>query len=398
MCFDEKEKLYFMNGNFLSYIFSTIKSSFLPAFCFALGLMFFYAYNPYEQSIPVYLHYTFYVVSFLSMCALYFFNKAKTFLTLITGILCYILLNNIKISLGENFALSPEYIWMCFLLPLNLMIFYFLPPTKLKKNFNFYLFLFMLFELAFVQKFGSFISQIPYIKVNVGTMPLWAVIVWTFILVSMMLSLSFKSTIVNTGLFYADSSLFFGLIYADSASACVTFFSTFLIILSLSALLNLRHLYRYDYLDGVSSYQSYISQAVNKFPFKYTIGLICIDNREKIFKEIGKRKIKILEQMVVDRLKIFPYETEIFRYDRNELILVFKNETAKKVIDYAEDIRRTIAGSEFIFADKQSLKITVSICVSEKTRKDLNAAEVINRAHNTLQKANSLNCNISMKA
>ena len=67
-------------------------------------------------------------------------------------------------------------------------------------------------------------------------------------------------------------------------------------------------------------------------------------------------------------------------------------------MDYAEDIRRTFASTEFIFDKKESLKLTVSICVSEKTRKDLNAAEVISRAHNTLQKANALNSNISMKA
>ena len=67
-------------------------------------------------------------------------------------------------------------------------------------------------------------------------------------------------------------------------------------------------------------------------------------------------------------------------------------------MDYVEDIRRTLAGAEFIFYDKDSLKITVSICVSEKTRKDLNANEVISRAHIILQKANALNCNICMKA
>lgn len=386
-----------MTANF-KYIFSTIKNSFLPAFCFALGLVFFYSYQPYEQATNPCLHWVFYGLSFLSLCALFFVNRSKPFLTLLSGTVCYLLLNNLKIAKGADFFNSVEYLWLCFLLPLNLGVFYFLPETKLKKIRNFYLLLLTLAELIFAQKFGSFILQIPYIGITVGTMPLWMMILWIFVLVPVALDISFRNTIVNTGLFYADTALFLGLIYADSVSACTTFFLTFSVILSFTAVLDLRHLYYYDYLEGVGSYQSYISQAGSKFPFKYTIGLLCIDNRERIFETIGKRKIKILEQMIVDHIKEFPYEIEIFRHERNELILVFKNETAKHVMDYAEEIRRTLAGAEFIFQDKDSTKITVSICVSEKTRKDLNAAEVINRAHNTLQKASALNCNISMKA
>lgn len=386
-----------INGK-LKYIFLTIKSSFLPALCFAFGLFFFYAYRPYEYSTDLYLHYAFYGVSFLSLSVLYFINRSKPFLTLLTGSSCYLLLNNLKIAEGENFVLSPEYLWLCFLLPLNLAVFYFLPPTKLKSTRNYYLLLLTLFELAFAQNFGSFILEIPYININIGAMSLWATILWGVFLILLALDISFRDTIVNTGLFYADSALFFGLMYAESASACTTFFFVFALILCISAFLDLHHLYRYDYLSGVGSYQSYLAQANSKFPFKYTIGLICIDNREKILSRIGERKIKVLEQMLINQIKETAYEIEVFRHKPNEWILVFKNETAKHVIDYAEDIRRMLAGSEFIFADNDSMKLTVSICVSEKTRKDLNAAEVINRAHITLKKANALNSNISMKA
>ena len=396
--YNQKNRYLKMMTTNAKYIFSTIKNSFLPALCFALGLVFFYSYQPYESATNPYLHVIFYCLSFVSLSGLFFVNRSKPFLSLLCGMFCYLLLNNLKIMKGAEFSGSAEFLWLCMLLPLNLGTYYFLPPAKLKNMRNFYLLLLTFAELIFAQNFGEFILQIPYIDMTVGMMPLWITIVWILVLVPIALDISFHNTIVNTGLFYADTALFFGLIYADNASACTTFFLTFSVILSVTAVLDLRHLYRYDYLDGVGSCQSYISQAGNKFPFKYTIALLCIDNREKLFKAIGKRKVKILEQMIVNRIQDFPYEIEIFRHEVNELILVFKNETAKHVMDYAEEIRRTLAGSEFIFQDQDSVKITVSICVSEKTRKDLNAAEVINRAHNTLQKANSLNCNISMKA
>lgn len=387
-----------MFKNNVKYIFSTIKSSFVSAFCFAMGLLFFYAYYPYDNIFNYYLHYAFYSLATLSLSILYFVNRSKPFLTILTGTVCYILLNNLKIYLGTDFAESAGYLWLCFLLPVNLAIYYFLPSGKLKKVHNFYLLLFTLAELALAQKYGSFVQQIPYIDIRIGIMPMWFAIVWIMFLVPLALDISFRNTITNTGLFYADMSLFFGLLHADETSACTTFFFVFALILGLTAFLDLYHLYFYDYLEDVESYQSYLAQAKSKFPFKYTIGLLCIDNREKIFEKIGKRKIKILEQLIVDKIKEFPYEIEVFRHERNELILVFKNETAKQVMEYAEEIRRTFAGAEFIFADKESLKISVSICVSEKTRKDLNAAEVINRAHNTLQKANAINSNICMKA
>ena len=386
-----------INGK-LKYIFFTIKSSFLPALFLASGLVFFYAYRPYEHFTDLCLHYAVYAVSFLSLSVLYFINRSKPFLTLLTGVACYLLLNNLKITEGDNFVVSADYIWLCFLLPLNLAVFYFLPPTRLKNARNYYLLLITLAELAFAQNSGDFITDVPYVNTNIGTMPLIASGIWIVLLIMMALDISFRDTVVNTGLFYADSALFFGLMYAESASACTTFFFVFALILSVTAFLDLYRLYRYDYLTGVGSYQSYISQANGKFPFKYTIGLLCIDNREKIFSSLGEHKMKMLEQMIVDQIKESQYETEIFRHQPNELILVFKNETAKHVIDYVDDIRRMLAGSEFIFSDKESIKLTVSVCVSEKTRKDLNAAEVINRAHNTLKKANALNSNISMKA
>lgn len=387
-----------MFKNNVKYIFSTIKSSFIPAICFALGLLGFYAYYPYEQSSDYVLHYAFYSIAFISLGILYFVNRSKPFLTIMTGTVCYILLNKLKISLGANFNESAEYLWLCFLLPLNLAVFYFLPAGEIKNIRNFYLLLISLAEVVFVQKFGSFILQIPHIDIRFASMPMWAVIAWILFLVPMALDMSFRSTIVNTGLFYADMSLFFGLMYADTVSACTTFFFVFALILCLTAFLNLHHLYRYDYLEGVGSYQSYLAQAKSKFPFKYTIGLLCIDNCDKIFEKTGKAKFRVLEQLIADKIKEFSYDIDVFRHQKNELILVFKNETAKQVMDYAEEIRRSFAGAEFIFTDKENLKITVSICVSEKTRKDLNASEVISRAHDTLQKANALNSNICMKA
>jgi len=97
---------------------------------------------------------------------------------------------------------------------------------------------------------------------------------------------------------------------------------------------------------------------------------------------------------VVNRILEMPYELSIYRYNESELIMVFKNEDARHVKEFADNIRRQIAAAEFVFASHKSVKITISVCVSEKTRKDLDASEVTERTHNALQKNYRFNCNI----
>ena len=220
-----------------------------------------------------------------------------------------------------------------------------------------------------------------------------------FVLVPLSIDISFKNTLLNTGLFYADCCLFMGFMYSDSASGTTTFFMSFSLILFWTAVFDLYHQYNYDVLENVGSYNAYLSHANNKFPYKYTIGLFSIDNRDKLLKVIGERKIQELEQMLVKRICEFPYNIIIYRYlAASELIMVFQNEDAKHTMEYAENIRHVIAASDFVFTNGKKLKITISISVSEKTRLDLNATDVTARAHNSLQKAYRFNCNIVTKA
>ena len=103
--------------------------------------------------------------------------------------------------------------------------------------------------------------------------------------------------------------------------------------------------------------------------------------------------------MLVSHILKQPYNIEMYRYAApNELIMVFKNEDAKHTMEYVDNIRHTIAASEFILSNGKNLKITISASVSEKTRLDLNATSVTTRAHNALQKAYRFNCNIVTKA
>lgn len=384
----------------VKYVMSTIKSSFLPAILFAAGLILFYAQTPYAAETSLSVHLAFYIVSAVGLAVLALVNHSKPFFSFLTGVTCYFFLNWSKNKYGAEYTSSFEYLWLCFLPPLNLLLFYFLKPQKLQSRSSFWIITALLGQLAFIQHFGSIIQQLPYADISFGAMPMEAAALWILVLVPIAIDISFKNTHLNTGLLYADTCLFLGLLYSSSASGATTFFLSFALILCCTTILDFYHQYNYDVLENVGSYNAYLSCANNnKFKYKYTIGLFCIDNSDKLQKVLGERKMRELEQMLVNRIIEFPYNISVYRYAQTpELIMVFQNEDAKHVMEYAENVRHVIAASEFIFSNGKSIKITISVSVSEKTRLDLNATSVTSRAHISLQKAYRFNCNIVTKA
>jgi len=283
---------------------------------------------------------------------------------------------------------------MNFALPFNFVLLYFLPQTKLLRRRNVYLLLFILIQTVALQKYGEFINYIPHLDILLEAMPIWACALWVVLLIPLAINISFKNTILNTGLFYADTCLFMGLLYSRTSSGLTTFFLGFALIILCTVILDLYHRYHYDILENVSSKTAYINHATGKFPFKYSIAIFSIDNRDKLQTVLGRKKLLALEQMLVNRILEMPYEVYLYRYNEAELIMVFY-ENARHTKEFVENIRHNIAATEFVFASHKSIKITISSCISEKTRKDLYASEVIERAHNALHKNHRFNCNIT---
>ncbi len=386
--------MFIKSASNIKYIFSTIKSSFLPAFLLLVGLISFYMQNPYIDGWNLTLHYLFFATAAINLILLFVSNRSKPMFSMLLGVVCYIIINNLKIRYGDNYAVTSEFYCLCFILPINFVFLYFLPQSQLHTKRNCFLLLGLLFQATILSHIHPFFSILPHIDIALEAIPLWACMFWIILLTPLAINISFKNTIINTGLFYADASLFMGLIYSAYPSGLTTFFLGFALILLCVTVLDIYRGLHYDYLENVGSKAAYMHHANSKFPFKYTIALFSIDNRDKLIAAIGDSQCRILDQMVVNRILDMPYKFSIYRYNESELIMVFKNEDARHVKEFADNIRRHIAASEFIFASRKSVKITISVCVSEKTRKDLDAAEVTERTHNALHKNYRFNCNI----
>ena len=103
--------------------------------------------------------------------------------------------------------------------------------------------------------------------------------------------------------------------------------------------------------------------------------------------------------MIAGRITEEEGEENVYRYNEDEFVIVFRNEDKNESFEHLEKIRRSIASAEFVLNNrKKAVKLTVSTCVSEKKRSDANSIEVLFRAHKTLQKANEFSHNISSKA
>lgn len=113
----------------------------------------------------------------------------------------------------------------------------------------------------------------------------------------------------------------------------------------------------------------------------------------------GARKTDMLTKMIVNKIQEADTGAAIYRYNDDEFILIFKNENKKQGREYLENIRRSIAGSEFMLGRKPVKEvITISAGISEKKRSDADAEVVLTRTREKVQKAYKFTQNLTSEA
>ena len=92
-------------------------------------------------------------------------------------------------------------------------------------------------------------------------------------------------------------------------------------------------------------------------------------------------------------------DAHVYRCGADEFIVIFP--AAEKGASFArvDNIRRTVAASEFLLSGrKKALKLTVSCSVADKKRSDADVFEVFMRARKILQKTYKFTQNITSQA
>ena len=79
-----------------------------------------------------------------------------------------------------------------------------------------------------------------------------------------------------------------------------------------------------DSLTGVYSNHTFIRHAA-KFPVKYSLGIICIDDYAKLLRVFKPIYLEKILKMAVNKIEELSMGAEIYRYHDDEFILVFYN-------------------------------------------------------------------------
>ena len=357
--------------NVLLKLLSSVKDSYIPAF-FVLVASFFCALNVHLQSPAVLsINIIFFLACFANMALLLYIKDFKNlFFTLILLFLYFALAKLHQSSFVVPIVLER---WLMLIMPLNLFL---ISLSDQKENHAFGLLCFFLAQAALIENLClSEYALLPDFFILVSQ------ILWLALFLYLLVSVSIYPSIKNTAFFFEALLVFAALFYFQYPHL-------FLICLLAGILSNLsaniyHAIYNYfkDEVTGVYSQNSFPALDPKKLPGKYSIAFFCIDNYRKILQVFKKNLTDKLTVMVLNRIMTFKPDARIYRLKEDEFCLIFLNQDIKQTYDLLEEMRRLIAGTEFVLKKNKVLKITITPVVAEKHRNDANAAVVLDRMH-----------------
>ena len=370
----------------------------LPAFLFAFALLGFYISTSFSGGMTTFFHVGFYLLSFAGFLILLYFNRSKPVFLLLIMVLSYTLINLFKHGLAENYAGSAAYLSLCTLVPLNLLFFYFWPPRQLLCKTNIWLLLGLFGQYALVEHLARHDVALGFFLSGSAPLNFLACIAFSLLLAVVFINAIRSGSITDYNFFFAFLCLLLAFYYSGTASGLSVFSFTAVLCLLSALLQNLYNETYKDPLTGLDSRNSYMIHAKN-FPLKYSIGIISIDDYDKLGINFGKRIRNILTKLIAERIIELEKDENIYRYSPDEFVIVYKSLDKNEGFERLETIRRAIASAQFQFSPRRKpIKLTVSASISEKKRSDANSFEVLVRAGKVLQKTRSFSHNVTSKA
>ena len=377
----------------LKQILLSVKTSYLPALILGIAALYFCGKVRFQAGEYLPFHMLFYILIVINAVFVLAVGEVKPLFHLVWITAVYLAINNLSLFYGTEALQMPEFQCFQILLPLNWLYFAMSEKDRLNDMSNFYSLCFILLELALIENSARFFNAESFSGIE-NILPYE----WAAVLVGLLLLASRDGSIKNTGVFFAYICLGIALLNKSSPAALCLFFGTAALILFITSLHSYIYTYIRDNLTGVYSRRMFAIHARKSFPLKFSIGVICLDDYTKLLRVFGLKKVNSLLKMIINKIHELDTGGTIYRYNDDEFIIVFKNEDKKQSYEYLENIRRTIAGAEFVLNRKQILKVTISAGVSEKKRSDTDVNAVLERTREVLQKAYKFAQNITSKA
>lgn len=357
--------------NALLKLLSSVKDSYIPAF-FVLIASFFCALNIHLQSPAVLsINIIFFLCCLANIALLFYLKDFKNlFFTLILLFLYFALAKQLQSPFVTPTVLKR---WLMLLMPLNLFL---ISSVDQKENHAFWFLCFFLAQAALLENLClSEYALLPDFFIPVSQ------VLWVVLFLYLLVSVSIYPSIKNSACFFEALLIFAALYYFQYPHLFLICLLAAILTSLTACIYHTVYSYFKDEVTGVYSQNSFPALDPKKLPGKYSIAFFCIDNYRKILQVFKRNLTDKLTVMVLKRILTFKPDARIYRLKEDEFCLIFLGQDIKQTYDLLEDMRRLVAGTEFVLKKNKVLKITITPVVAEKHRNDANAAVVLDRMH-----------------
>lgn len=385
---------------YLAQILPLMRNTWLPAFLLCAVLGVFFVLSPFSVEMLHFFHIGFFIANLVSIGFLIRYNQNRPLFFIVVLLLVYCLINYMKYVHGVIYYLTPDYLNLSFLAALGLLYFYFLPNRPLFSNdtLNFLLVVFAGVSLGeYLSEYQIAVNLTFFLCTGCGLQN-FALAVYGAVLVIMMVYASIKDDILNSALFFAAISIVMGFYFSNDVFLFSMFFFNAAVTCCYGVIYSIYYSRNKDVITGLDNGNAFIND-VKKFPIKYGLGIICIDDYKHLAQAFKKNGINELTIMISHKVKEIEPETMLYRCSFDEFVIVFPQAEKGTSFERLDNIRRQIAAAEFVLNNrKKPLKVTVSCSIAEKKRSDADVFEVFVRARRTLQKTYKFTQNITSQA
>ena len=385
---------------YLRQIIPLMQNSLIPALLLCAALVFYFALEPMSPQLLGFLHVGFFAINLFSIALLMYFNQNRPIFYILISVLAYVLINYLKYQHGVIYYLTPDYYNLAFFTAGGLLFFYFLPkrPFFSKETIGFTLIISGAMSLAEQMSRQQIGIDFSFSRCNSCGLQDFGLLLFAVAVAVMMIQASIHDEILNVAQFFATVNIMLGFYFSAQPSSFVVFFFNAALTVAIGTAYGIYYALRKDPVTGLANGNSFIAASA-KFPLKYGLGIICIDDYKHLVQIFHKSGINELLVMLSKKICELEPESFLYRSGADEFVIIFPQAEKGTSFGRLDEIRRFVAASEFMLSGrKKPLKITVSCSVAEKKRSDADVFEVFIRARRILQKTYKFTQNITSKA
>ncbi len=378
------------------------KNAFVPFLVLSIFLTYFFSITGFSEEHYRIIHALFIGSIGLTIAVTGYFRIIRTLLMTSVIYAGYLVINNLRYIYGEDYVFSAGYnIWCALQLP-DMLLAYFIFKKKDNDRYWSWFYVFLLVQTAGIERLPDYelVKDSYHFYKHIGMFNYPALYISVISMLILFIYHIRQGRILSAATFFSSLALFMGIYFSDNLFALCLFFWAAVLILLLATTYYVYYIRSHDEELDMENWHACFRESENKYKYPriYSIAVMYIDGYDRLQKRFGYHKMLLLKKMFLAQIKKADKDVLIYNYKKDAFILAFKNENAAKSFIRAENIRRILAKSIFIFNENNHLQLTVSQCVSERKHNDANAETVLKRAETNLQKACKFTRNITVKA